>query len=377
MKKIIAILCVGLALTGCSQKWNDLVHEEVVADITAFAVEGQVSSTITKSKKTIAVVMPAETDLSALTVTAFTLSEPSATCTPAIQTGSVLNLSTPITVTLTTYDKYTWVISASVEEAKPDQPDQPDQPEDPDALKDGPQLYNMSFDHWCKAGLNKLDACYGEDATEEEKAVWGSANETTEAMGYPTVGPEETFVAVQGEGKKAAKLTTQGMDLLFGMIKKLAAGSLFTGRTGEIDIAKMSAKIYWGVPFQHRPKVLEGYACYKPGVIDWTEEPYKDLEGKSDTGYIQVLLTDWDEPFQVSPPDSFVDYEKDPHIIGYGKVEFDKSMDAYEKFSIKIDYRNERTPKYVVIVGSSSARGDYFTGAHGSVLYLDELKFWY
>ena len=46
MKKIIAILCVGLALTGCSQKWNDLAHEEVVADITAFAVEGQVSSTV-------------------------------------------------------------------------------------------------------------------------------------------------------------------------------------------------------------------------------------------------------------------------------------------------------------------------------------------
>ena len=90
-----------------------------------------------------------------------------------------------------------------------------------------------------------------------------------------------------------------------------------------------------------------------------------------------MVLADWDEPFKVSPPDLLLDTEGDPGIIGYGRAVFDKEMTAYEKFSIQIEYRNDRTPKYVAIVASSSALGDYFTGADGSVLYLDELKFWY
>ena len=80
---------------------------------------------------------------------------------------------------------------------------------------------------------------------------------------------------------------------------------------------------------------------------------------------------------KVSPPESLVDFENDPAIIGYGKVVFDKEMDKYEKFTLNIEYRSDRTPKYVAIVTSSSALGDYFTGGTGSVLYLDEFKFLY
>lgn len=268
---------------------------------------------------------------------------------------------------------------AKGETVKPDDGNKPDdKPDDKpeDKPKEGPQLYNMSFDYWSKVGANKDDVCYGEDATEAEKAVWGSANSTTQAMGYPTVLPEETFVAVSGEGKKALKLQTQGMSLLFGAIKKLASGSIFTGSTGEIDILKMSAKIYWGIPFSERPVSLEGFACYKPGSIDWTQDPYKSKEGELDKGHIFVVLADWDHPFEVSPPDKLLD-TKDAGIIGYGKVVFDKKMDAYETFKVDIEYRDDRTPKYLVIVAASSALGDFFTGSSTSVLYLDELKFNY
>jgi len=72
-----------------------------------------------------------------------------------------------------------------------------------------------------------------------------------------------------------------------------------------------------------------------------------------------------------------VDFDNDPAIIGYGKVVFSEDDKEYKPFSLKIDYRNDRTPKYVAIVAASSALGDYFTGAKGSVLYLDELSFTY
>ena len=64
------------------------------------------------------------------------------------------------------------------------------------------QLYNMSFDHWSK-DKKGYDVCYGSDASEAQKKIWGSANGTTAFYGAPTVMPEENFVAVPGPGKKA------------------------------------------------------------------------------------------------------------------------------------------------------------------------------
>ena len=72
-----------------------------------------------------------------------------------------------------------------------------------------------------------------------------------------------------------------------------------------------------------------------------------------------------------------LDFDNDPAIIGYGKLVFDHEMSEYEHFTLKIDYRNDRTPKYIVIVASSSSLGDYFTGGDGSILYLDEFSFLY
>lgn len=246
-----------------------------------------------------------------------------------------------------------------------------------DPREAGPQLYNMSFDNWTQEGINKLDVCYGPNATAAQKTVWGSANGTTAPLGYPTVVPEDKFLAVPGEGKKAVKLQTQGVSALFGMVKRLAAGSIFNGSTGEINLTKMSASIYWGIPFNHRPVSLQGYACYKPGVIDWVQDPYRNMEGQLDKGHIFIILADWDQPFEVSPPEKLFNPDTDPGVIGYGKVTFEKTMDAYEKFTVKIDYRNERAPRYVAIVAASSALGDYFTGSTSSVLYLDELQFIY
>lgn len=236
------------------------------------------------------------------------------------------------------------------------------------------QLYNMSFDHWSK-DKKGYDVCYGSDASEAQKKIWGSANGTTAFYGAPTVMPEENFVAVPGPGKKALCLKSQLIKVLF--IKKLAAGSIFNGYTGGIDLSRMTAHLFWGVPFTERPATLKGYACYKPGDIDMADKGHKDLKGKPDTGSLAIVLADWDTPIEVCPPDLALDEENDPGIIGLGKIYFKKKMGAYEPFSIEIEYRNERTPKYVSIVASSSALGDSFTGSTGSVLYLDELEFTY
>lgn len=241
------------------------------------------------------------------------------------------------------------------------------------AVTDDGQLYNMDFDHWTKDGSDYL--CYDSLATSDQKKVWGSANSSTASFGKPTCTPDSAFLAVEGEGKNAVKLKTQLINAL--VVKKLAAGSIFTGSMGSTNYTKLTATLNWGIPFTLRPKALEGYACYKPKTINVANKPYEDKKGTLDNGHVFVLLTDWDKQFTVDPADDkFVDPE-DKDVIGYGKVTFDHSMDGYEKFTITIDYRDERTPKFVVIVASSSALGDYFTGGEGSTLYLDEFKFLY
>ena len=236
------------------------------------------------------------------------------------------------------------------------------------------QLYNMNFDSWSKDGT--ADVCYGSDASEWDRSIWGSANKTTAGLGYATCTMESEFVAVSGDNKCAVKLQSRYINVL--ITKKFAAGALFTGQMGNINISKMNAALKWGVPFTYKPKSLEGYACYRPVNIDHVKPPYENKKGDIDNGHIFVVLADWDQQFIVDPAeDQFLDVDNDPGIIGYGKVSFDHYMENYEKFKIDIEYRNDRTPRYVVIVASSSALGDYFTGADGSVLYMDELAFIY
>ena len=244
-------------------------------------------------------------------------------------------------------------------------------------MKEGAQLYNMNFDDWYTK--NSVQYCYSSSATSAQKAIWASANENTYSLTNMNGAAGDSFVAVSGSGKKSLKLTSKYIykNYVITKVDKLAAGSLFTGSLGDIDIWSQSATINMGVSFTDRPDALEGYACYKPKAIDHTDDSHVSMKGKTDSGHVFVLLTDWSGPFAVTPPNTLIDFNNDSHIIGYGKITFNSTMSGYQKFTIPIEYRNSRTPKYVVICGTSSALGDYFTGADGSILYLDEFKFIY
>ena len=247
--------------------------------------------------------------------------------------------------------------------------EEPPVPEEEAEVVEAGQLYNMSFDRWSTSG--NVHVCYGSNASASQRQVWDSANSTTAALGKQTTFPESEFVAVPGEGKHAVRLTTQKV------MGKMAAGNLFTGRMVKVNILKSTATMDWGTPFSFRPVAMEGYACYHPSKINFTQSPYNSLDGETDTGHVFVILADWGKAISVTPPSDDVDIEGDPAIIAYGKVVFDHEMDGYEKFRLELDYRNDRTPTHAIIVASSSALGAYFTGGTGSTLYLDEFSFVY
>ena len=330
MKKIAVLIGIALSMLGCTGEWNDLVHKEVKADITAFGVEGALKCDINFSNRIVDILLPWSADPKAVKLTQFEYTE-GAVCKPAIKVGDILDLSEPLTVTLSTYDDYVWTINATLK-AKP-----------------SGDLYNMAFDIWSSDARP-----YAADASDDEQEFWSSSNYFLELFNYPVVIKESDFVASEGEGKAAMKLLTRNITELF----TLVPGTVFTGMYETFDFA--SPTINYGVPFIKRPKTMEGFACYKP-------------QG-SDTGYVFVALGEWDAPYLGGSVNEFIDgIDSVPGVVGYGKAVYDKEMSAYEGFSIEVQYKNDHAPKHAVIIASSS----YKTPVDGSVLYIDELGFTY
>lgn len=230
------------------------------------------------------------------------------------------------------------------------------------------QVYNMSFDTWSKSsGAWNL---YAKDAKSSQK-IWDTANKGLSLLGINGTTPEYKHVAVAGEGKAAAKIESKKVLWAF------VAGNLYTGNFVRI-VNFAGAELNFGVPFKARPKSLSGYVHYIPKPINYVKAPYLEKKGKLDSGKIEVVLTDWDKPYNIVTNDEeFIDGATDPHVIGRGYLNLDKDTGNYIHFDIPIDYRSGKTPKYVVIIVAASNLGDYFTGGSGSTVYVDEFQFNY
>lgn len=230
-------------------------------------------------------------------------------------------------------------------------------------------LHNMSFDKWYMDGKAPMP-----NASADYK-IWDSANPGSASFNIVPTTQETSNLAVTGENKSAAKLTT-----LSAPVVGLAAGNIYTGIfEGTVGgIIPSGAALEWGVPFSSRPLALKGFYDYRPVAIDVAKGPYTDMKGQTDIGQIQFILTDWDAPFRIdTSAGTFVDVQNDEHIIAYASLDLGKT-DGYQPFTLELEYRDRtRTPKYIVIVAAASKYGDYFTGGVGSTLYLDEFSFVY
>lgn len=232
----------------------------------------------------------------------------------------------------------------------------------------GPQLYNMGFDEWNKSG--GVWRIYSKDAP-ASKRIWDSANPGMGKFGINSSTPDYEHVAVKGEGKAAVRIESKKVPFAF------VAGNVFTGHYIRlVDLAGVETEL--GAQFTARPKSLKGYYHYSPRKINYTEEPYDSMKGKTDEGLIEILLMDWEKPrHQISHIDGFINSDTDPHIIGRAQLIIKRGTSGYVPFEVPFVYRNSKTPRYVSVAITSSRLGPYNTGASGSVLYVDELEFTY
>ena len=231
------------------------------------------------------------------------------------------------------------------------------------------QVANMSFDEWHQGDPNSTWYPMPEGGGN----IWGTANSGVNMM--------STVNSTRPEDSKVAKIGGRAvrMESMY-VLGKFAAGNIYTGKFVKAVLTPQpGAELDWGVPFTSRPYSLKGYYSYSPKLINYASSEHTDKIGTTDTAQILIFLTDWDEPFRVATATStFVDLENDPNIIALGKIETAvDSNGQYVEFECPLEYRNDRKPKYIVVSCCASRLGDYFTGATGSILLVDEFELIY
>lgn len=227
-----------------------------------------------------------------------------------------------------------------------------------------PQLENSSFDEWNVDG--KLYNPWSEGGT----SWWDTGN-----RGATTVGDSNSVFSDDtstGSGKSAL------LQSKF-IIIKFAAGNIFTGTYVKTD--GTNGILNFGREFSAFPSKLTFDYKYKGAIINRTgSSSYSHLKGTPDEWQVYIALTDWDQPLEIrtNPSNQSLFDENDPKVIAFGKAGGSTDQTTWKTETINLDYRYiDRTPKYIVVVCSSSRYGDFFTGGEGSTLQIDNLNLIY
>lgn len=226
-------------------------------------------------------------------------------------------------------------------------------------------LPDGDFDQWwLKDG--KIWCPWDEGGT----PYWDTGNTGAATLGQSNVVPTDHTVSGKGQ---AAELNTKFVGI-FG-IGKLGAGSIYTGSFKKVD--GTNGILDFGRQFNLRPTKLKGYYQYKTADIDYTNSEWTNLKGRPDTCHIYIALTDWTAPYEIrTNPNNRQLFDKDAgYVLAYGELLYSGVMEEYQYFEIDLDYRDYFTnPTYLQITCAASKYGDYFTGANGAVLYVDQFS---
>lgn len=227
------------------------------------------------------------------------------------------------------------------------------------------QLENSSFDLW-HVKNSKLYNPWAEDGA----SFWDTGNKGATTVGASNSVPSEDTST--GSGFSAC------LQSKF-IVIKFAAGNIFTGQYKRTDGA--NGVLEFGRPFSAFPSKLSFDYKYQSELINRIgSSSYENLKGQPDECMIYIALTDWDQPLEIrTNPSNLSLFDKnDPHIIAYAEMVRSQSQSSWTPETLNLQYRaQDRTPKYILVVCSSSRYGDFFTGGEGSTLFVDNMKLIY
>jgi hypothetical protein len=335
-----------------------------LAKINAFAVENQVGTVnIDHDALLITLLVDESSDIRNLQITTLEVSS-FARVSPA--QGDFVDFSEALQITVTAEDGsnqiYTVIAKRSQAEI---------------------QLSNSNFQDWYEVNGTKS---YYEPGTSREETIWGTGNPGVITLGAPNVVPlnegENVFALLKTVELPLGKILGQG----------IGAGSMFTGFF-KLNLSNPVSSAKFGIPYSARPKSFRIKYKYSPGPVvkdGKLNENYnlKDscdigiiLTNRSEEPYKQVAVawfrsgenvTEWktiSSEFKFGTIANPASYErpKDVYILEDGK----------ERLVPVVYGTGEERPTHIAVVFASSHRGDYFEGAPGSELYIDDLELIY
>lgn len=216
---------------------------------------------------------------------------------------------------------------------------------------------------------------------------WASGNAGFALTGTGKLQSESfpTYSIADGKIGKGVMLETKKTGKLGESVKMpLAAGNLFMGvfdftkaLTNPLEATQL------GLPYDYAPTFLKGYYKYKAG--DTFEEEGKPVGGKKDTWDVYAIFYETDANTKTLDATNRFTH---PNLISIARIadKDRKETDEWTEFYIpfvnqpgkSIDKDKLNAGRYnLSIVFSSSIDGDYFKGAPGSVLCIDEVEIIY
>lgn len=233
------------------------------------------------------------------------------------------------------------------------------------------------------------DVFYDLDEATGNRINWASGNAGFALTG---MGSDRTSFptssTVDGKVGKGVKLETketgsfgEGFDM------PIAAGNLFMGTFDVLSALTNALKATrLGMPFEHVPTYLKGYYKYKAGEV--FQENGKPVKNKKDTWDVYAIFYEVTDKVRYLDGTIVEANYTHPNLVSVAllddkdRKETDEWTEFYIPFVMKsgkvIDREKLKSGGYnVSIVFSSSKEGNYFRGAPGSTLYIDEVELIY
>ncbi len=243
-------------------------------------------------------------------------------------------------------------------------------------------VWHFSFDAWTTV---KGDFLTNEYTTPEPSNTLATSNPGAaflKLFGFTDVVAFQTHDAVSGT---AIRLTTMDTsEKANGLVPAITPGSVFIG-TFSLNVMDRLSSTLIGVPYDKKPVYFRGWYKYTPGetFIDGS-----NVSGPSDVitlpdtvdecSILAVLYEAEDENGNEVTLTGH-DINNSTYRVAVAAIDNGAEQKEYTQFDIPFTYLDGKSydanKSYkIAIVCSSSKEGDYFRGAGGSTLILDELE---
>ncbi|MBB4037019.1 hypothetical protein GGR21_002933 [Dysgonomonas hofstadii] len=179
---------------------------------------------------------------------------------------------------------------------------------------------------------------------------------------------------------KLETLYTKGYNMIIAKIPKVTPASLFIGKF-KTEITNTLKSTKFGVSYDKKPLLVRGYYKYTPGT------DFYRATGASDCHLAQVEPGTVDECainailYEISSENddylTGLDAYKSDKLVARAELKDGTAKENYTPFTIEMEYKYGKTydPGKMyrfAIICSSSKYGDTFSGAPGSILYVDD-----